>query len=191
MMEGMRVVAAGVAVAWLLGVSPALAQPGGTFSARAEPERVRYGATIAVIDGVAAGVIGLGALMIARDDSREVLSSGVVKGGVLVVIGGGIFLVGGPAVHARKHNRSSAWTSVATRIVVPGAGALLGYYLDEERKDCDGGYCGPDVFGPTLTILGAAGAMAFDWFVLAEVEVTPYVAPAPGGGTTVGLAGAF
>jgi hypothetical protein len=175
-----RCLAAAIALA-------ALAAP-----AHADGERVRYGKPVAIVDGVAAGLVGVGVYMIATNDDREVFSGGQLAGAGLVAAGGVTYLLGGPIVHGRRGNRSGAWTSVAIRAALPATGALAGYALDEEREQCDsGGYCGAAVVAPTLTVVGAAAAMAIDWFVLAETEVTPYAAPHRHDGVTAGLAGVF
>jgi hypothetical protein len=158
----------------------------------------RYGTTIALVDGLSMAAVVIGAVIfvgsvVEDDDSSG--SDGAL--GAAIMIGGGVSMfVGGPYVHYRKGNSSGAWQSLGLRIGLPLVGSLIGVAMQDECAD-NGEPC-DDETGGSLGGIGFLAAMAIEGFVLAKREVavtyaypTPYVAPAPGGGLTLGLGGRF
>jgi hypothetical protein len=201
--------AAAVAVASVLGVSPALAQPSRTppvdttpaapspyaYAPPPEPYTTthteRYGSTIALVDGASFLAIIVGAmLVIGAEDCLDCPDDGDDSDtalGVILMIGGvGGYYLGGPLVHNSKGNSSGAWKSLGARVLLPLAGSLIAA-SGEDNDDA----------AATLSSLGVVSAMVLDWFVFAKHEVRdrptwgPYARSVSGGGGVVGLGGTF
>jgi hypothetical protein len=202
-----RPLAALVAVASLLAVSPALAQPGATppgppppapepaaapapYGHAPPPRRTKhYGTTIALVDGASLAATIFGAYLVVEaafggDDTNGGL-------GVVLMVGGGVgWLVGGPLVHRSEGNGSGAWTSLGLRVGAPLAASLITEAACSRNSECDG-------MLRALPGVAMLGVMVVDWFVLAETEVAvappvyPYAAPTRYGGATFGLVGSF
>lgn len=198
---GMKLAAAAVAVALLLGVSPAHAQPSATPPVQWTPAPAygvqpsykrtkRYGMKTAAADALSVGAMFVGALMVATayDESDYDSDDTEVLGGVLLVGGAIGMFVGAPLVHLSQDNSSSAWKSLGLRVGVPMAIGLVASSTDDADAE--------DAMA-SLAGLAFIGVVVLDWAVLSKVEVVetvpvyPYGAPAPGGGYTVGLGGAF
>jgi hypothetical protein len=195
--------AAAVAVASVLGVSPALAQPSRTAPAAPAPYAYqpgpgygyettteRYGTTIALVDGASFLAIILGAMLVigseecidCPDDGDD---SDVALGAILMIGGVGGYYLGGPLVHNSKGNSSGAWKSLGARVLLPLAGSLIAAGSDDNDDEA-----------ASLTGVGILGAMVLDWFVFAKREVRgpsygPYARSLSGGGGVVGLGGTF
>jgi hypothetical protein len=198
-------VALAVSVTVMLGVSPALAQPGRTppgppppasytpvapTSPMAMRRTKRYGAKIAAVDGLSAALVVVGTVVLVSAILSED-GGGQALGGFALMVGGSLGLVfGSPIVHWREGNETGALKSLALRVGIPLVGGLLGNAWDD-RCQRDGGDDCHDNPWSALTGLAFLGAVAVDWFLLAkvEVDVTPYAAPAPYGGATIGVAG--
>jgi hypothetical protein len=148
----------------------------------------RYGATIALVDGLsmAAVVAGLVVAVSQIDSSSDEDETFPI---VLVLGGCAGYVLGGPLVHHYKHNDRSAWISLGLRLGLPTLGSVIG--ASATRNDPDGSGA-----GGSLASLGLVSAMVIDWVVLAkhqvaDVAVMPYVSPNPGGGMSAGLGGRF
>jgi hypothetical protein len=106
-----------------------------------------------------------------------------------LLVGGALYLVGGPVVHARHQHLGRAFISLATRAALP---ILSAEYLG---RPCES--CAHDPLGG-MGLVGAVGAaagiaMLIDWAALSwerRPDVLPTVTPAPGG-ATLALAGRF
>lgn len=203
-----RVVIAGVlAVLWM--ARPAMAQPGrtpiGPPQAYAPPDAPttytkRYGTSMALADAASTAAVLVGAVIVIGSvlgcidecDGND----GAADVGVALMIGGAAgYVFGGPLIHTSQGNRSGAGKSIALRLGLPLAGALVGAALD---KDCSGDdVCESNPISGYLTALGVVSAMVTDWVVFAKKEVwvgppvMPYAAPMAGGGMTIGLGGSF
>jgi hypothetical protein len=205
--------AAAVTVAIVLGVSPALAQPSQTPPEISpsqyqpepwptppvmEPRTHRYGAKVALVDGLSVGAFVVGGILFAGsafnsgpdEEDDMILGFGLMLGGIAG------YAIGGPVVHGWKGNKSGAWKSVGLRLGLP----LLGVAIAEiaQTPHCEGDVCYEEDEGLGLGLagLGMLSAMVIDWFVLAKVErreqtYVPYATTNRGGGVTLGLAGAF
>jgi hypothetical protein len=204
--------AAAVAVASVLGVSPALAQPSRTppadttpvapgiapyaYAPQPEPYTTthteRYGTTIALVDGASFLAIIVGAMIVVGaategcDECTDGDDSDVALGAILMIGGVGGYYLGGPLVHNSKGNSSGAWKSLGARVLLPLAGTLIAAGSDEN-----------DDAAASLSGVGVLGAMVLDWFVFAKHEVRdqptwgPYAKSLSGGGGVVGLGGTF
>jgi hypothetical protein len=205
----MRRLAAVVAVAAVLGVSPALAQPSRTPPADTAPvapapyayqpgpmpettHTERYGTTIALVDGASFLAIIVGAVLFVGavgEDCEDCVGDddGDAALGVILMVGGvGGYYLGGPLVHNSKGNSSGAWKSLGARVLLPLAGSLIAAGGDEHGDAA-----------ASLSGLGILAAMTLDWFVFAKREVRtqptwgPYAKSLSGGGGVVGLGGTF
>jgi hypothetical protein len=120
------------------------------------------------------------------------------------------YLLGAPAIHASHGNRGQAALSLGVRVGLPVLGALAGKALYERshREPCvedDSTQCGTFVDGfdrfvaiSAGAVIGATGAVVFDWLVLDHTEKTParslVVAPQVGvseQGVSLGVLGRF
>ena len=90
--------------------------------------------------------------------------------GIAVVGGIGLFL-GGPIVHLAHGNTAGAGYSLLARTGLPFAGGLIFSATCDDRDSWD--CLGSVIAG---TVLGYGGALAIDWFYLAEK--TEVIAPA-------------
>jgi hypothetical protein len=108
----------------------------------------------------------------------------------------GIYTVGSPIVHMVHDNGGRAAGSLALRLGLPVLGGMIGV----GAADCSdsGGECWDEVGGLVLGgLAGITAAVVIDDFVLArEVRPaprswSPTVAPTPGGGMSLGVAGTF
>jgi hypothetical protein len=207
----MRRLAAVVAVAAVLGVSPALAQPSRTPPVDPTPaapapyayapgplaestHTERYGTTIALVDGasflaiIVGAIVFAGAVTTSCDDCSGEDDGDAALGVILMVGGVGGYYLGGPLVHNSKGNSSGAWKSLGARVLLPLAGSLIAAGADDpDTSDA----------AASLSAVGVLGAMVLDWFVFAKREVRdpptwgPYARSISGGGGVVGLGGTF
>jgi hypothetical protein len=168
----------------VMGAGLARAQaPGETPAADPPPRVERYGKTIAAVDVAAVALIVIGGVEI-NEHGDESWGPFAVGAGILT------YAVGGAVVHGRHHRGGAAAKSLAMRTLFPVVGAgvlgLAGSPLNDREIPI-----GTMLGVAAGTLLGAATAMAIDWFSLAkERQVTATVQPT-GGGATVGLAGSF
>ncbi len=165
------------------GTHPAMTHPA-TDEIPATTQVERYGWQIGLLDTAAV-------LM--------VLSSADSDSGSVALLGGGIYLLGGPAVHAARGNPGRAFGSLALRVGLP----LIGARLAESGSSCDpeyDDYCGDDDMVRVILggMAGVVAAGAIDWIFLAKDErkvgplsIQPSIAPTPGGGGQVGIMGVF
>jgi hypothetical protein len=191
-----------VAVALLLGGSPALAQPSLTPSESqappAESYTHRYGKKIALVDGISFGAMLVGVVMVASsfDGPGGGDEDEMALGGVLMIGGAAGYAFGGPIVHGANGNEWGAWKSFGLRAGLPFLGAAIGESMKQEVCELD--YCTTEDNGETesLFAVGVLTAMVVDWFVLAKVErknpgYLPYATTNRAGDVTFGVAGGF
>jgi hypothetical protein len=117
------------------------------------------------------------------------------------------YLLGAPIIHAAHGNRGEAAVSLTMRVALPVLGGAIANSMYERRQDrCDSGYC--DSHGPfeqffsiaAGAVIGATGAVVFDWIVLDHTTRVPVqrtralVAPQVGigeRGLSLGVSGSF
>ena len=207
-MAGMKPAAVWVAVALLLGVTPALAQPSRTapvpppYQYQPAPwqqpppgatETHRYGTKVALADGLSFGAMLVGVVILASsfDDGDD---DGAAVGVVLMIGGAGGYVFGGPLVHNSEGNTSGAWKSLGLRLGLPLLGGAIGAAMRD--RECGPDYCyeneGP---GDSLAGIGVITAMVVDWFLVAQVErpvrYAPYATTGADGDFAFGVAGSF
>lgn len=135
-----------------------------------------YGESIVAADTLAIGLFGGGLLMTATLDTE-----GRMVGMIPLVVGGGIYVFGGLAVHSSHRNERSSYISPWLKAVLPLAGAYLGERLWPSNET------GGALLGGAVGVFTATG---IDALVLARAQ-GPYVAPSERGGAIVGISGRF
>jgi hypothetical protein len=94
----------------------------------------------------------------------------------VAVVGEATYVLGGPIVHVTHGRWGAAAGSLALRVGLPVAFALLGHELDRCSPNDDSDLCG--VTGPALgAVLGIGAAMALDSAVLAREELRTSIPP--------------
>jgi hypothetical protein len=157
-------------------------------SVSAEPTQMRterYGATIAIADGISAGVLAGGIALTATSDGGGTRAVGIIG----IVVGAGGYIWASPVVHHLRDRRELSKVDIGMRILVPGlaAGIAAGTASCPNDEDsCDSKTTAIFVAGG----VGMVVASAVDIVWMAKQQV-PYVAPASHGGVVLGLAGAF
>jgi hypothetical protein len=148
------------------------------WAARPEPpKRVWYGGQTLAVDGVAALMIGIGALSIEK------------TGGSLLALGVMTYAFGAPIVHWAHGHIGRGFGSHGLRILMPLLGVAMGAAATQGN-----GSAGPaGIVISTFVLLPPvvdAAALAYDTPKAKSAWSLPTIMPAKGGGT-IGLAGAF
>jgi hypothetical protein len=168
----MRAIAIVGMLALLGGVARADDEP------RPPPEPGFYGHHIAIVDGVAVGLTGLGFHLLYEylDCECEEMGSGV-----LIMLGVGTYAMMPAMLHHERKRTASTVGSVSLRVGLP----VMALIVADERDASTAWKVG-------ATLGGAATAMVIDWSLLSNDrrKVAPVVAPVTDG-VAVGVAGAF
>jgi hypothetical protein len=158
---------------------------------------------------LAVDTAGLGLMTLAFSQSKSGANVGTEAAALSA--GFGLYLFGGPAVHALHGRTPPAAIDFAVRlgapVVVGLIGAGIGVAYEGQCNASGQDFCGlgPVVFGALGVVAGGIGAVVIDAAVLSHapgakpassasssgVRWSPRVAMLPRGGTTVGVAGSF
>jgi hypothetical protein len=131
-----------------------------------DTRRQWYGWQTLSADGAALGFLTLGSALASDDDS----DSGHTGIDSFVVVGVGMYALGGPIVHAAHQNWGAAAASLGLRVGLPLAGILIGSGVDGCGAKRDPDVCG--AVGPAFgALLGIGAAIAIDAAALGYEQV--------------------
>ena len=131
-----------------------------------ETQRHWYGWQTLSADGAALSFLTLGSAL-ASDGDSDAGRTGIDS---FVVVGVGMYALGGPIVHAAHQNWGAAAASLGLRVGLPLAGILIGSGVDGCGAKSDADVCG--AVGPALgALLGIGAAIAIDAAALGYEQV--------------------